>query len=192
MPLLEPDVLRIAPGAADPGTGPAPEWIAEGTPEPLRAALESLLGPRRVQARALDLIKYASDASPYRMVPRAVVQAHDAVDVAKVLRFGRERDIPVTLRSAGTSLNGQSQSDGILVDVRRHFTGVTVEDGGAVARVRPGTTLGHVNRVLLPYSRRLGPDPASTDFATVGASWRTTREACGAGRRRTPTRPSAP
>jgi D-lactate dehydrogenase len=168
MPLLEPDVLRIAPEATDPGTGPAPEWIADGTPQPLRAALESLLGPRRVQARALDLVKYASDASPYRMFPKAVVQAHDARDVAKVFRFGRERDIPVTLRSAGTSLNGQSQSDGILVDVRRHFTGVAVEDEGAVARVRPGTALGHVNRVLLPYSRRLGPDPASTDFATVG------------------------
>jgi len=168
MPLLEPDVLRIAPETTDPGTGPAPEWIADGTPRPLRAALESLLGPGRVQARALDLIKYASDASPYRMFPKAVIQPHDASDVAKVLRFGRERDIPITLRSAGTSLNGQSQSDGILVDVRRHFMGVTVEDDGAVARVRPGTALGHVNRVLLPCGRRLGPDPASTDFATVG------------------------
>ena len=28
--------------------------------------------------------------------------------------------------------------------------------------------LGHVNRVLAPYGRRLGPDPASTDIATVG------------------------
>jgi D-lactate dehydrogenase len=168
MALLQPDVQRIAPELTDPGTGPAPEWIAEGTPQPLRAALESLLGPGRVQPRALDLVKYASDASPYRMFPKAVVQAHDATDVARVLRFGREQEIPVTLRSAGTSLNGQSQSDGILVDVRRHFTGVAVEDGGAAARVQPGTALGHVNRVLLPYSRRLGPDPASTDFATVG------------------------
>ena len=83
-------------------------------------------------------------------------------------RFGRERGIPVTLRSGGTSLNGQGQSDGILVDVRRHFTGVKVEEDGAAARVRPGTALGHANRVLAPYSRRLGPDPASTDFATVG------------------------
>src|SRR3954451_9401931 len=168
MTLLQPDVQRIAPEQTDPSTGPAPEWIAEGTPQPLRAALESLLGPGRVLARAIDLIKYASDASPYRLFPKAVVQARDAGDVGRVFRFGREQGIPVTLRSAGTSLNGQSQSDGILVDVRRHFTGVTVEEGGAAARVRPGTALGHVNRVLLPYSRRLGPDPASTDFATAG------------------------
>jgi D-lactate dehydrogenase len=168
MALLQPDVQRIAPEASDPDTGPAPDWIADGTPEPLRSQLESLLGSDRVLSRALDLIRYASDASPYRLFPKAIVEARDAGDVAKVFRFGREHEIPVTLRSGGTSLNGQGQSDGILIDVRRHFAGVKVEEDGDVARVRPGTALGHANRVLLPFSRRLGPDPASTDFATVG------------------------
>jgi D-lactate dehydrogenase len=168
VPLLQPDVQRIAPESTDPDTGPAPDWIASGTPQPLLSQLESLLGADRVRSRALDLIRYASDASPYRLFPKAVVEARDAGDVAKVLRFGREQGIPVTLRSGGTSLNGQGQSDGILVDVRRHFTGAKVEEDGAAARVRPGTALGHANRVLRPYSRRLGPDPASTDFATVG------------------------
>src|SRR3954451_18602039 len=168
MPLLQPDVQRIAPEPSDPDTGPAPEWIGAGTPQPLRSRLEALLGADRVLTRALDLIRYASDASPYRLFPKAVVEARDADDVAKVFRFGRDHGIPVTLRSGGTSLNGQGQSDGILVDVRRHFTGVRVEEDGAAARVRPGTALGHANRVLLPFGRRLGPDPASTDFATVG------------------------
>ena len=94
--------------------------------------------------------------------------AHDADDVAKVLDYGRRRGIPVVFRGGGTSLNGQGQSDGILVDVRRHFGGVAVEDGGAAARVKPGTVLGHANRVLAPHGRKLGPDPASTDIATVG------------------------
>ena len=61
--------------------------------------------------------------------------AHDAGDVAKVLAYGREQGIPVTFRGGGTSLNGQGQSDGILVDVRRHFGGVAVEEDGAL---RPG------------------------------------------------------
>ena len=34
--------------------------------------------------------------------------------------------------------------------------------------MRPGTVLGHVNRVLAPHGYRLGPDPASTDIACVG------------------------
>ncbi len=146
----------------------APDSLAAGTPRPLRAELEALLGADRVLGRASDIVRYASDASPYRLLPRAVVMARDAGDVAKVLAYGRADDVPVVFRAGGTSLNGQGQSDGILVDVRRHFGGVAVEDGGTRARIKPGTVLGHANRVLAPHGRKLGPDPASTDIATVG------------------------
>ena len=146
----------------------APDALARGVAQPLRQELEALLGPDRVLHRVSNLVAYASDASPYRLFPRAVVEARDGDDVAKVLRFGRDRDIPVTFRAGGTSLNGQGQSDGILVDVRKNFGGVLVEDDGARARVKPGTILGHANRVLAPHGRKLGPDPASTDVATVG------------------------
>ena len=73
-----------------------------------------------------------------------------------------------TFRAGGTSLNGQSQSDDILIDVRRHWAGMVVEDGGARLRARPGTILGQANAVLRPVGRRLGPDPASVDVATIG------------------------
>ena len=43
-----------------------------------------------------------------------------------------------------------------------------VEDGGARLRARPGTILGHANALLRPVGRRLGPDPASADVATIG------------------------
>jgi D-lactate dehydrogenase len=156
-----------APAAA-PAPDRAPDSLAAGVAQPLRGELEALLGADRVLSRPSDIVRYASDASPYRLLPRAVVMAHDAGDVARVLAFGRERGIPVVFRGAGSSLNGQGQTDGILVDVRRHFRGVAVEDEGARARVRSGTILGHANRVLALHGRRLGPDPASTDIATVG------------------------
>jgi D-lactate dehydrogenase len=156
------------PPAAGPAPDRAPDSLASGVAEPLRGELEELLGPDRVLARASDVIRYASDASPYRLLPQAVVMAHDAEDVAKLLAYGRRGGIPVTFRAGGTSLNGQGQTEGILVDVRRHFGGVAVEDGGERARVKPGTVLGHANRVLAPHGRKLGPDPASTDIACVG------------------------
>jgi len=146
----------------------APDRLAGGAEQPLRGELEELLGADRVLSRPSDLVAYASDASPYRLFPRAVVMARDAEDVAKLLAYGREQEIPVTFRSGGTSLCGQGQTEGILVDVRRHFRGVGVEDGGQRARVKPGTILGHANRVLAPLGRKLGPDPASKDVATVG------------------------
>jgi D-lactate dehydrogenase len=168
VPLLAPDPTRIGRPDSGPYDDRAPEWVAEGTPEPLRSDLTSLLGADKVLARAIDLVRFASDASPYRRLPRAVVMAHDADDVSAVFGYGRRTGTPVTLRSGGTSLNGQSQTDGILVDVRRHWAGVKVEEDATRVRARPGTVLGHVNRVLAPHRRRLGPDPASTDIATVG------------------------
>src|SRR4249919_2544791 len=168
MALLERSISSLAPQVAEPAPDRAPDRIAAGVAQPLRRDLEQLLGPDRVLARVSDIVRYASDASPYRLLPRAVVMARDAGDVAKVLAYGRASGIPVVFRAGGTSLNGQGQTDGILVDVRRHFGGVAVEAGGERARVKPGTVLGHANRVLAPYGRKLGPDPASTDIACVG------------------------
>jgi D-lactate dehydrogenase len=168
MALLARKPASLAPRVEEPAPDRAPDELAAGVAQPLRGELEALLGAERLLAKAGDLVKYASDASPYRLFPRAVVMARDVGDVGKVLAYGREQGIPVTFRAGGTSLNGQGQSDGILVDVRRHFGGVAVEEDGARARVKPGTVLGHANRVLAPYGRKLGPDPASTDIACVG------------------------
>jgi D-lactate dehydrogenase len=175
MALLE---RKLAPPPSELAPDRAPDILAGGTAQPLRGELEQLLGTDRVLARASDIVRYASDASPYRLLPQVVVMAHDAEEVAKVLAFGKRSGIPVTFRAGGTSLNGQGQSEGILVDVRRYFSGVAVEQGepreggaaieAAFARVKPGTVLGHANRVLGPHGRKLGPDPASTDIACVG------------------------
>ena len=165
---LAPDPQKVAPGAAEPAADRIPDELATGTAAPLRSKLSALLGARQVLGRVSDLVRYASDASPYRLIPRAVVRPRDAADVASLFAFSKRGEIPLTFRSAGTSLNGQSQTDGILVDVRRHFSGAEVLDDGARVRVRPGTIVGHANRILAPYGRRLGPDPASVDFATVG------------------------
>src|ERR1700721_3056557 len=146
-------------GVLAPSPDRAPDSLAVGIAQPLRGDLEALLGADRVLARPGDLIKYASDASPYRKLPRAVVMAKEPGAVAKVLAFGRRAGIPVTFRAGGTSLNGQGQTDGILVDVRRHFGGIAVLEDGAAVRVGTGTILGHVNRVLAPLGRRRGPAP---------------------------------
>jgi D-lactate dehydrogenase len=146
----------------------APDWVAGGTPEPLCSRLVAALGSERVRSRATDLIAYASDASPYRMIPQAVVMPGDVDDVVALLGFARANSVPIVFRTGGTSLNGQAQTDSVLVDVRRHWQRARVLDGGAAIRVQPGISLGRVNRMLARYGRKLGPDPASTDFACIG------------------------
>ena len=145
----------------------APDSLAAGTPQPLRGELEQLLGADRVLARASDIVRYASDASPYRLLPQVVVMARDAEDVAKTLAFGKRSGIPVTFRAGGTSLNGQGQSEGILVDVRRHFSGVAVEQAAARGRGRsrppaPGSSPAPCSATPTACSPRTGASSAPT------------------------------
>ncbi|MFF5445679.1 FAD-binding and (Fe-S)-binding domain-containing protein [Streptomyces sp. NPDC012888] len=169
MPLLEPDPGALRP--LSPG-GPAPDRVpdhrAAGTPGPLRSELTALLGADKVLWRVSDLVRYASDASPYRFVPQVVVVAEDLDDVSAVLSYARGRRREVVFRAAGTSLGGQAQGEDILVDVRRHWAGVEVLDGGRRARIRPGTTVARANAALARHGRVLGPDPASAVACTLG------------------------
>src|SRR6185369_1951696 len=79
----------LTPPPSQPVEDRAPDSLASGMDQTLRRELEQLLGDDRVLHRVSDLVAYASDASPYRLFPRAVVEARGADDVAKVLRFGR-------------------------------------------------------------------------------------------------------
>src|SRR3954452_15872902 len=105
--LLPGQARKVPAPPSQPVDDRAPDSLADGVAKPLRRELEELLGADRVLHRVSDLVAYASDASLYRRSPRAVVEARDGEDVAKVLRFAREREIPVTFRAGGTSLNGQ-------------------------------------------------------------------------------------
>ncbi|MGW2630590.1 FAD-binding and (Fe-S)-binding domain-containing protein [Streptomyces chattanoogensis] len=169
MPLLEPKPQALRPAAT---TGAAPDRVpdrrAAGTPEPLRGDLLALLGPDKVLHTVSDLVRYASDASPYRFVPQVVVLAEDVDDISAVFSYAHGKGRNVVFRAAGTSLNGQAQGEDILVDVRRHWTGIEVLDDGARARIRPGTTVLRANAALARHGRLLGPDPASAIACTLG------------------------
>ncbi len=166
--LFTPDVGKIAPAPGSQQHDCAPDALAAGTPDRLREDLAALVGADRVLTRAIDLVRFATDASPYRMFPKAVVIADGIDDLRSILAYARERQESVTFRAAGTSLSGQAQGDGILVDVRRHWSGISVEDGGRRLRARPGTILYRANLALAPLGFRLGPDPASGGACTIG------------------------
>ncbi|MFH9957640.1 FAD-binding and (Fe-S)-binding domain-containing protein [Streptomyces roseolus] len=169
MPLLEPNPRALRPGRKrTPAPDRVPDLQARGTPRRLREELGALLGPEKILSGVSDLVRYASDASPYRFLPQVVVVAEDVDDVSAVLSYAHGKGREVVFRAAGTSLNGQAQGEDILVDVRRHWVGVEVLDGGARARIRPGTTVVRANAALAPYGRVLGPDPASAVACTIG------------------------
>ena len=66
----------------------------------------------------------ATDNSIYQRLPQAAVFPMDADDVARVATLMAEprfRQIKLTPRGGGTGTNGQSLTDGIVVDLSRHM-----------------------------------------------------------------------
>src|SRR6202162_2379014 len=168
MALLQADTARIGHPPGQPAEDRVTEEFVSGTPRELRRALSALIGADQVLHRAIDLVRYASDASPYRLIPQVVVTPRTIDDIVALLNYCRENGHHATFRAAGTSLCGQSQSDDILIDVRRHWYGMSIEDRGLALRARPGVILGHARTLLRRHGRRLGPDPASIDACTIG------------------------
>ncbi|MGB7449904.1 MAG: FAD-binding and (Fe-S)-binding domain-containing protein, partial [Ornithinimicrobium sp.] len=146
-----------------PTSAPSPQrWAV------LAQQIQGRLGPDAVSTRALDRYAMAHDASHYLLIPEMVVRPTSAAQVAAVLTACDRLEAPVTFRSGGTSLSGQSVTDAVLVDTRRHFEGVEVLDDGARVRVRPGSTVRAVNARLKPFGTKIGPDPASESACTLG------------------------
>jgi D-lactate dehydrogenase len=135
---------------------------------PLRRQLDALIPPARVLTRPIDLAAWASDASFYRPVPKAVVLAASIDEIRGLFRLSREIGVPITFRAAGTSLSGQAVTDGLLVEVKRHWRRLEVLDGGARLRVQPGVLGGEANLALRPFGRKIGPDPASLAACALG------------------------
>ncbi|HJQ97075.1 MAG TPA: FAD-binding and (Fe-S)-binding domain-containing protein, partial [Candidatus Polarisedimenticolaceae bacterium] len=122
----------------------------------------------RVLTRAWERAAYSADASFYSLTPQAVVRPMDTAEVRALFAWSRRSGVPLTFRAAGTSLSGQAVTDGVLVDVSRHWRVLEVLDRGARVRVGPGVIGGFVNAHLARHGRKLGPDPASIGACMIG------------------------
>uniref|UniRef100_I2Q2A6 D-lactate dehydrogenase (cytochrome) n=1 Tax=Desulfovibrio sp. U5L TaxID=596152 RepID=I2Q2A6_9BACT len=108
------------------------------------------------------------DASFYRLVPKIVVKAKTADEVAHLLRAASAERVAVTFRTAGTSLSGQALSDSVLVYLAGHFKGLRVHAGASHVSLEPGVIGAEANFRLAPHGRKIGPDPASIGACMVG------------------------
>lgn len=142
--------------------------IDELSPASLIKELSDHFPPERLKTRPIDLHAYSSDAGFYLLVPRVVVLPVSTKEVSILFRLAEKYHTAITFRTAGTSLSGQSVTEGILADLSRYWKKGTVEQQGAVVRVEPGLTGMSVNRLLKPWGRRIGPDPASINAAMMG------------------------
>ena len=142
--------------------------MSESAADPLGSAFRAVLPAGRVITDPLRRLAYGTDASFYRLVPRVVVVVETEAEVRAVLAVCREQRAPLTFRAAGTSLSGQAISDSVLLLLGDGWRGATLGPNAETIRLQPGVIGGHANRLLAPYGRKIGPDPASIDAARIG------------------------
>ncbi len=134
----------------------------------MKNKLLQILPGNRIRTRYIDLVSFASDAGFYYLMPKAIVQPLDEREIILLFMFSHEYKIPLVFRAGGTSLSGQSITDGILVDLSQYWKKIQIEADGELVRVQPGITGAMVNSFLKKHRRKIGPDPSSISAAMMG------------------------
>ena len=126
------------------------------------------IAKNRIMTDPLMTYAYAGDASQYRLVPAIVVIVNSEAEVLAVIEAARAERLPLTFRAAGTSLSGQSNSDGVLCVLGDGFKKIQVHEGGERITLGPAVIVAQANRALKRFNRKLGPDPASQATCKIG------------------------
>ncbi|WP_404474017.1 FAD-binding oxidoreductase [Vreelandella venusta] len=114
----------------------------------------------------------ATDNSIYQRLPQAAVFPKHAEDLERLAKLAGElphRDIVLTPRGGGTGTNGQSLTDGIVVDVSRHMNQILEIDVAARrVRVQAGVVKDQLNAALKPHGLFFAPELSTSNRATIG------------------------
>ena len=70
------------------------------------AELAAIVGPHAVLERPEDLMLYEYDGSTERALPQAVAFPATTAEVVALVRWARQRGVPIVGRGAGTGLSG--------------------------------------------------------------------------------------
>ncbi|HZK44101.1 MAG TPA: FAD-linked oxidase C-terminal domain-containing protein [Syntrophomonadaceae bacterium] len=136
--------------------------------------LNRILGATQVLTAREDLLPYANDATHYfkSRVPDAVVLPHNTEEVAKVMKYAFEHEIPVTPRGAGSGLSGGCTpvKGGIVMDMKRLNHILEIDKSNMTAEVEAGVVLDRFQNKLEKHRLFYPPDPQSASVCTIGAN----------------------
>ena len=130
--------------------------------------IKEILPKDRIYTDELRTLAWGTDASFYRLTPKVVLRAKDELEVAQIVTIANRHGLPFTFRAAGTSLSGQSVSDGILIVAGKNWEDYSIASDAESITLQPGIVGARVNQILKPLGRVFPPDPASIGSAMVG------------------------
>ena len=112
---------------------------------------------------------YSTDASMYKIEPLGVLLPRSVDDVQAAVEEAARFGLPVLPRGSGSSLAGSAVGAALVIDTTRWLDGFSDLDTEArTVTVQPGVVLDDLNAYLAPHGLQFGPDPASSNRATLG------------------------
>ncbi len=114
----------------------------------------------------------ATDNSIYQLLPQGVLYPRHREDLARIARLSQQpefHDVVLAPRGGGTGTNGQSLTDGLVVDTSRYMNRIleiNVEERWA--RVECGVVKDQLNAAIAPHGLFFAPDLSTSNRATIG------------------------
>ncbi len=151
--------------------------------------LETIVGPRRVSIRAVDLETYARDMWPRLLIayregmppahrPHAVVWPEHIREIVAIVKLARQLGMPIVPYGGGSGVCGGAVPifGGITIDTKRMQQVRTVHADELVCDVEAGLNGERFERELARRGYTFGHFPSSIYCSTVGG-WLATRAA---------------
>src|SRR3989440_12088253 len=113
--------------------------------------------------------RYSTDASIYQIEPIGVALPMGTEDVEAAIAIARDQGFPVIPRGGGSSQNGQTLGEAVVMDTSRHMNRVLeVDTVAGTAGVQPGIVLGELNRQPKATCWSLPVDVSTSAHTTTG------------------------
>ncbi len=115
---------------------------------------------------------FSTDNSIYQRIPQAIVFPKDIEDLQSIAKLAQQdtyQRIVLTARGGGTGTNGQSLTDGIIVDMSRHMNKIiAIDPEKRTAVVQSGVVKDQLNAALKEHGLFFAPELSTSNRATIG------------------------
>ena len=132
--------------------------------------LTQIVGRERASDDKTVLYAYSRDSSLIAGMPDYVVRPVSTEEVAKIVSLASQRKIPIVPRGMGSGMEAGCVPvhGGIVLDMHNMDKILEIDTDCLYAVVEPGVIHANLNARLAEQDFFFAPDPASTDFCSIG------------------------
>ena len=134
--------------------------------------LQNIVGKAHCSKKKEDLACYAYDATAQIYLPDAVLFPRNAEEISAILNLANKDGFFVIPRGSGSGMTGGSLAvrGGVILVMSRLDRILEIDKDNLIARAEPGVVTGHFHRAVEKEGLFYPPDPASSEFSTLGGN----------------------